>query len=336
MKRGFSVKKRFLTLGAIFLLLLSVLSGCKSNDNQAKVIKFADVGWDSIKFHNAVAMLVAEKAYGYKTDEVSATTPITTQALISGDMDVLMEMWTDNVSTYEKDISTGKYALMGTNFADNKQGFYVPRYVIEGDAKRNIKASAPDLKTVADLAKYKSVFVDDEDKSRGRIYGAISGWDIDVVMNNKYKFYGLDKDFNYFRPGSNAALDAAFTSAYEKGEPIVGYYWEPTWLTGKYDMVLLEDAPYDVTIYKAGKCACPSVNVTICTSNKTLEKAPDFAEFLKKYQTSSVLTAEALAYMSDNKANYVDTAKWFLKNHDDLLIKWLPTAKADLVRKAIK
>ena len=34
-------------------------------------------------------------------------------------------------------------------------------------------------------------------------------------------------------------------SAIERGEPWVGYNWEPTWVMGLYDMTLLEDEPYD-------------------------------------------------------------------------------------------
>lgn len=330
------MKKKLLSMVLLFLMFASIFSGCGSSAETKKVIKFADVGWDSIKFHNAVAMFVAEKAYGYGAEEVTGTTPITLQALKSGDMDVIMEMWTDNIATYDEDISAGSYVELGSNFDDNIQGLYVPRYVIEGDESRNIKASAPNLKTVADLAKYKDVFVDEEDTSKGRIYGAISGWDVDTVMQKKYEFYGLDKDFNYFHPGSDAALAAVFTSSYEKGEPIVGYYWDPTWLTGKYDLVLLEDAPYDKDKYANGETACPAVDVTVCASKEMIAKAPDFVEFLKKYKTSSALTSEALAYMQDNKANYQDTAKWFMKTHDELLNEWLTSDKADIVRNALK
>jgi ABC-type proline/glycine betaine transport system substrate-binding protein len=327
------MKKKLFTLGLTLFLCVSFLVGCKEDTDIT--VKFADVGWDSIKFHNAVAVFIAENAYGYQTEEVSATTPLTVQALKENDMDAIMEMWTDNIASYQEDISSGSYIELGTNFDDNMQGFYIPRYVIEGDSSRNIEATAPELKSVADLVHYKDVFIDEEDASMGRIYGAISGWEIDEIMYNKYKHYGLDKDFNYFHPGSNAALDAAFASAYEKGEPIVGYYWDPTWLTGKYDLVLLEDAPYDPDTYKDGKCACPSVNVTVCVSNDMMKKAPDYVEFLKNYKTSSNLTAEALAYMQDEKADYENTAKWFLLTHDELLAEWLPSKEAELVRKAL-
>ena len=33
------------------------------------------------------------------------------------------------------------------------EGWYVPRFVIEGDAKRKLEAKAPDLKNIADLGK---------------------------------------------------------------------------------------------------------------------------------------------------------------------------------------
>ena len=325
-------KKLFLSLLTL-ILTASILSGCA--EKKEVTLSFSDIGWDSIKFHNAVAMFVAENAYNYQTEEISATTPLSVQALKENDIDIVMEMWTDNIASYADDISTGSYIELGTNFDDNMQGFYVPRYVIEGDASRNLEAVAPDLKTVADLVNYKDVFVDEEDSSKGRVYGAISGWEIDTIMYNKFMYYGLDKEFNYFHPGSNAALDAAFSSAYEKGEPIVGYYWEPTWLTGKYDLVLLEDAAYDPDLFKEGKTACPSVNVTVCVSADMLKKAPDFGDFLKKYSTSSSLTAEALAYMQDEKATYTETAQWFLKSHDELITEWLPDDKAELVRNAL-
>lgn len=153
-------------------------------------------------------------------------------------------------------------------------------------------------------------------------------------MYNKYMNYGLDENFVYFRPGSDAALSAALVSAYEKGEPIVAYYWDPTWLMGKYDFVLLEDEPFNEETYKDGKTALPSVNVTVTTSNKFYdnESNKEFIDFLSKYHTSSSMTSEGLAYMQDTGADYKETAKWFLKQNDQLLDQWLSKEKADMVR----
>ena len=54
-----------------------------------------------MKFHNAVAGLIAEKAYGLKVETMNGSTPIMEAALVRGDVDVNMELWTDNVATYQ-------------------------------------------------------------------------------------------------------------------------------------------------------------------------------------------------------------------------------------------
>ncbi|SDZ11904.1 glycine betaine/proline transport system substrate-binding protein [Proteiniborus ethanoligenes] len=252
--------------------------------------------------------------------------------MLKGEIDVHMEEWTDNLATYEKDLNEGKFKDLGVNFDDNNQGFYVPRYVIEGDDERGIKAMASDLKYVWDLKKYPDVFPDAETKGMSRVYGAIPGWEVDEIMYNKYLHYNLDENFVYFRPGSDAALSSALTSAYEKGEPIVAYYWEPTWLMGKYDFVLLKDQPFDAKTYLEGKTELPSVKVNIGVSNKFYEQNPEMVEFLTKYKTSSALTSEALAYMQETESNYIETAKWFLKEHDELLDQWLNPDNAQKIK----
>lgn len=325
--------KRWIALLLCLLLCLGLFAGCGSKKQDT--IVFADAGWDSSKFHNAVAGLIAESVYGYTWSETTGSSTVLLEGMKKGEIDVFMEMWTDNIASYDEDIANGRIQEMGTNFDDNMQGFYVPRYVIEGDPERGIEPMAPELRNVADLANYASLFKDEEQPSKGRIYGAIPGWEIDNVMYKKYQHYGLDKNFVYFRPGSDASLSAAITSAYEKGEPIVAYYWEPTWLMGKYDFVLLQDAPYDPVGFVEGKTACPAVNVTISTSNAFAEKNPEFCQFLSKYRTSSALTSEALAYMQDTGANYVDTAKWFLGEHPELLDQWLAPDDVSKVEAAI-
>ena len=246
---------------------------------------------------------------------VTGTTPITHEAMIKGEIDVHLEEWTDNLATYYADLEENKFHEMGINFDDNMQGLYVPRYVIEGDEERGIAPMASGLKTVMDLKQYSSLFQDPEQKSKGRIYGCIPGWEIDSIMYNKYELYGLNESFVYFRPGSDAALAAAFTSAIDKGEAIVGYYWEPTWLIGQYDMVLLEDAPYvDDENFKAGRTECPPVTCTTAVSNQFYEKDPVICEeLIANYRTSSSLISEALAYMRVNDASVEATAMWFLK-----------------------
>jgi len=154
-------KKFLCSLFFIFITFCSSLT--QAQENKTTII-LSDAGWDSVKFHNAVAEYIGRTAFDLNFTTISGSTPIVQAALVRGDIDVNMEAWTDNIPTFEADMKTGKLINLGINFDDDRQGFYVPRYVIEGDKARNIVPMAPDLKTVRDLAKYPQLFLDDENK----------------------------------------------------------------------------------------------------------------------------------------------------------------------------
>ncbi|NLI70675.1 MAG: ABC transporter substrate-binding protein [Firmicutes bacterium] len=327
--------KKIISIVLLFALALTGIGCSEGTETGDKEIVFANAGWESIMFHNAVAGVIAEEVFGYTWTEVPGTTAVMHEGILKGEIDVNMENWTDNIAPYEGDLAAGKFEELGINFDDNYQGIYVPRYVIEGDPERGIEASAPDLKYVWDLKDHAELFPDDEKPGMGRIYGAIPGWEIDEIMHKKYLHYNLDDNFEYFRPGSDPALQAAITSAYERGEPVAAYYWEPTWLMGKYDMVLLDDEPYDKDTFLDGKCMPPAVKVTITASNKFADDETNrgFMEFLGRYRTSSQLTSEALAYMQETGTeDYVEVARWFLGEHEELVDAWLDPADAQTLK----
>ena len=302
-------------------------SGGSSTPQEKTSITFADVGWDSIKLNNALAGLVAEEVFGYTWQETPGSTPISHEALISGDVDVHMEEWTDNIPAYATDLADGKFTELGINFNDNYQGFYIPRYVAD---------QYPDLKTVKDLANYAELFPDPEDSSKGIIYGGITGWSITEIMEKKVTAYGLDEYYNYFVSGSDAVLSAAMTAAWDREEPIVAYYWEPTWLLGKYDFVLLEDDPYNPETFQDGIGACPAVTVMVAVSNDFAASNPEFCEFLSKFSMPSATISEALAYMQDNNADYQAAARWLLtESHPELIDEWLTAEQAETLKAAL-
>lgn len=329
--------KKFFALMLVLLFVGSVVSGCSNEavtDTKEPIkIIATDNGWDSQKLHNEIARIIVEHGYeGYDFDVSTGSSTMNWQAIIKGDVDLDIESWTDNVASYPDDVANGDIVNVGVLVPDSAQGLYVPKYVIEGDAERGIEPMAPDLKSVEDLKKYPELFPDDEDKTKGRIYGSIPGWMADEVLYKKYEFYGLDEMYNYTRLGSEATLFASLVSAYNLGEPWVGYCYEPTWVSGKLDIVLLEDAQYDPDLYMEGKCEFPKQELKIVSSNKFADKAPDLLEFFKKYKTGSQLIADALAYLDETKATHEETAKWLLKENDSLLDEWLPKESAERVR----
>lgn len=319
------------------LVLILILTACSGNEKTTeKVLTLADAQWDSIRVHNAIVGVIAKECYGYTTiNETSSSTPITFASLKNGEIDVYTELWQENIDSYKTDLENGEFVELGVNFSDNAQGFYVPRFVIEGDEERGIEPVAPDLKTVGDLAKYADVFPDPENAGKGRIMGAIPGWGADNYCQKIVESNGLLEMYNYASPGGEPALAASIKGAFEKGEPWVGYFWEPTYISGKYDIVRLTDVPYAPELFEQGKCDFPSNNVTVGVSNEFMQKDSELVEMLKNYSTSSDMTAKAIAYMTDNKADYETTAKWFITKYQDTVLSWLPEDKAHTLADAI-
>ena len=316
-------KKRMAAIVGLCICFSMVIpTGVVHAQDKKTKITFADVGWDSIKLCNALAGVVAENVFGYEWEEVPGSTPIAHEALINGEVDICLEEWTNNISSYEKDREAGKFTELGINYNDNHQGFYIPRYVAE---------EYPDLRTVKDLKKYASLFADPEDPQKGLILGGIPGWEITEIMEKKVEAYGLGNSFNYVEAGSNAALDSAITSAYDKKQPIVTYYWEPTWLMGKYDFVLLEDEPYQPETFRDGIGACPPVTVTVAVSNSFAEEHPEFCSFLSKFHTSSALISEGLYHMQKTGDDHEAAALWLMQEHPELVDEWLEADQKEVL-----
>jgi glycine betaine/proline transport system substrate-binding protein len=338
---------RSVRLGLVAVLLVALLvTGCGGNDGSNKnagsdkpVLTFADVSWDSVQVHNRIAGFIIEHGYGYPECQYTFgdSLPLL-QGLSKGSIDIYMEVWADNYrDAWEEILANGTVKKLGTNFPDAPQGWYVPTYMIEGDAERGIKPLAPDLKSVNDLARYGELFADPEVPNKGRFHNSPPGWKVTDYNQAKINAYGLDKTFNVFSTGSEAALTTSMVSAYEKGKPWLGYYWEPTWVMGKLSMTLLEEPEYDQSAWNENRgCAYPDAEVLIGINSKLEENAPEIIAFLKNYATTLEHNNDFLAYMSDNDGKADAAAVYFLKKYPDVWKSWIPADVGAKVAEALE
>ncbi len=334
---------------AAVLASISVISATSGASAQTceidRPIVFGNLDWDSAVFHNSVARFILEKGYGCKTDAIPGSTIPLLGGVTRGDVDVVMEVWSNNQpDIWKKGLEEKKVSEVGVNFADAVQNWYVPRYLIEGK-----QAQAKDLRSVADLPKYKKLFKDQEEPSKGRFYNCIAGWICETVNTKKLHAYELEADYVNFRPGTGAALAAAIESALKRKQPILFYYWGPSWLLGKIgdQVVPLKEPNYNDATWRtlmetkdAAKVvkatAYPKVSVVIGVNATFAEKTPKIVEFLKAYKTTSALTSQALAYMQDNDGSAEKAGLNFLKTHQDVWTKWVPTDVAQRVKAALQ
>lgn len=332
-RKNYIFKVVVLVFGISFLLL----SFSSYATAASKKLVLADVGWDSVQVHNRIAGFILEHGYGYKVEYMPGETIPLFAGLARGDIDINMEVWIANQKeAYDKAIKAGQVVDLGSNFPDSWQGWLVPTYMIKGDPKRGIKPMAPDLKSIEDLPKYWKLLKDPEDPSKGRFFNSVPGWECTKINTKKLKAYGLDKYYNDFITGSDAALNGSMAAAFKKGEPWLGYYWAPTWVLGILDMTPIEEPPYDKKLWDTNyACAYPAVRVNIVVNASLQKRAPEIVEFLKKYETTQAMANKFLAYMRDKKANTQAAAIWFLKNYEDLWTGWVPENVAKKVKTAL-
>lgn len=303
-------------------------------------VVFGGLDYGSAAFHTAVARTILEEGYGCQTEVIPGATLVLNQGLARGDLDVLMEVWTANTAQAFLDAeSEGQVERLGATFPDATEGWFVPRYVVEG-----ADAPAPDLKSVTDLAQYKDLFADPEEPGKGRFLNCVAGWVCEIVNTKKLHAYGLDEDYTNVRPGAGAALEAAVESAVLREKPVLFYHWAPTWLIGKYDFVRVGEPAYDAAVWKTmmdsdeptEATAYPETRVVIGANTEFTEAAPALRTFLDAYGTTAAQTSSALAYMEGEDASPEDTAAMFLRDNPDVWRGWIPQNVAAKVSKAIE
>ena len=313
--------------------------------SQGKSVRFAGITWESGSFTSEVLRYVLKNGYGCNTDEVPGSTAATETALSRNDLQVWAEQWTGRSEIIAGAVKAGSVKLVGDTLpGGTKEGWYVPDYVVHGDTKRGIKASAPSLDSVDELPKYKALFVDDEEPDRGRFLDCPSGWDCERVNTRLLKLLKLDGDYTNFRPGTGAALDAAISSAYQRGKPILTYYWEPAALMAKYKFVQLKMPPFNDACWKtlraensANQCASSYLvsHLKIGVSTPFYQAEPDVMAFFSKVSFPLDFLNTTILDMTEHKVDAQTEAAKFLKEHPDMWKAWVPADVAAKVQKSL-
>ena len=299
---------------------------------------FAGLDWASASLHNHIAGQILQAGFGCEYTDIPGSTIPMVQGLVRGDVDINMEIWFNTApDLYHEAADAGDVLDLGLNMTAAEMSFLVPRYVIEGDPERGIEPMAPDLKSVADLARYAEVFKDPEQPDMGRYYNCIIGWQCELTNNKKMDAYGLNDHFTNFRPGAAPALDASIAGAYAKGEAWLGYYWGPTPLLGSYPMIQLEEPEWSQECWDGDRgCAFPPSVVNVAVSKEFSEMASeDMVAFLGAYEMDQMLVSAYLARQSSTDAEWADVARDFLKAEPGVWTAWVSDEVAGRIQAAL-
>lgn len=209
-------------------------------------------------------------------------------------------------------------------------------------------APARGPKSVTGQPRFKALIHDPEEPGKGRDLNGLAGWRCELVSTKKLHAYGLKAHFTNLRPGTGAALDTAFVSAFKRKRPVLFDDRGPTWLPGQVGdpVVMLGEPPhYGVTwatpdlvegpLGARRATACPLVEARIDDSKACLDRAPRSRALLRRDRTGAAHVSEAIVSMQRTEWRADDTARHFLKTHPELRTRWVPSEVAGRVRAAL-
>lgn len=305
-------------------------------------VSIVAMNWQSAEVLANLDSFILEHGYGCSPEIVSGdTVPSLTSIVERGQPDFAPEGWIGLVpEVIEGGINDGKIVFMGDPLPDGgQQGWWIPKYFADAN---------PEIKTIDDAFAHPELFPSPEDPSKGAVINGPAGWGGTIITAQMFKAYdGAGHNFVLVDTGSAAGLDGSIARAYERQEPWLGFYWEPTALLGKYEMVRLghgvefDQAEWD-RCSSVADCPDPKKNDWPADVVKTVvatgfaDRAPQgVKDYLGKRSWPNSTVNALMAWMTDNQATGEDGARHFLEENAETWEAWVTPEAAEQIKAAL-
>lgn len=327
------------------LLGVALLAGSNVALAECGDIQIAEWNWASGELMANVDKIILEAGYNCSVEMVPGATTTTFASMNEkGQPDVAGELWINAVrdplnAAFEAGSLHSANAGPITGLGE---GWWIPPHTAE---------KHPELKTVLDVLERPDLFPDVEDPSKGAFVGCPAGWGCQLANANLFRAFDMEaKGWKLVDPGSAAGLDGSMTKAVEREQNWFGYYWSPTAMIGKHNMVKLDfgvpfagSENWDGCIALAEQdCADPQPSAwtesevhTVVTDEFRTNAGEEVMDYLGKRVFPGDVMNGMLVYMGDNQAGGEDAAIEFLLEHEDVWSSWVSAEVADKVKAAL-
>ncbi|WP_117233854.1 ABC transporter substrate-binding protein [Vibrio maerlii] len=327
-------------LSTLSILVLSSFSA-HSYAEQCGEFTIADMNWNSASLIAHVDQFILNEGLGCEADLIPGdSVPTGTSMIEKGQPDVAPEMWTNGIKeALDKGISEKRLRLAGKSLVNGgEEGFWVPDYLVE---------QYPEMKTIEGVAKHANLFEHPEDDEMFAFYGCPAGWTCQITAGHLFEALNLEEHkFEMIDPGSGAALAGTIAKAYERKKPWFGYYWSPTPVLGKYNMVKVDfESGTDIAEFQncttQPECENPQVTmypsapVYTLTTEEFAQREPTAYQYFESRGFTNQQMSELLAWMEDEQADAEEAMYYFFENYEDVWKSWVSQDIAMKVQNAL-
>ena len=308
-------------LSSVFLLVAAA-SG-NANAGECGSVTIADMNWNSATLIANIDQFILEHGYGCDAELIPGDTmPTGTSMIEKGQPDVAPELWSNSLKdALDKGVEEKRLRYAGKALVNGgEEGFWVPAYLVK---------QYPEMATIEGVIKHADLFTHPEDDSKSAFYSCPAGWTCQITSEHLFNAMELDShQFDMVDPGTGAALAATIAKAYEREKPWFGYYWSPTPVLGKYEMIQVDfGSGIDVDEFRScttqPDCESPKVTmyppapVHTVTTESFAQNEPLAYEYFANRGYSNQQMSELLAWMEDNQADAEEAMYYFLENYTD-------------------
>ncbi len=303
-----------------------------------ETITIAEMTWLSASALAYVTDTILSEGYGCNTEIVPGdTVPTATSMLNKNEPHIAPELWISTAESIWNDMmEKGNVYKASDVFSEGGQeGWWIPDYVAEEN---------PGLKAITDVKDYAHLFTEAATGDEGRFYACPPGWGCEIININLFKALEMDEEYELFSPGSGANLKASIARKVTREEPILTYYWGPTAVIGRYNLVRLEMPAYEPEKFVCltdPNCENPQLSdwkpgeVAVAVVSELKDKAPNVTAFLEKMTVPNDAINAVLAWGDEMSASPEETANYFFENYPEVWTQWVPEDVANKVKQSM-
>ena len=335
---SFLAGRRWLSATAAGLCTIGLITGCTpqeaSETGSASVnsavadalkgegkVQFATVG-DLEQDVQANLMSAVVNELGGKAEVLQGANTETMAAAAKGQPIAGMAFWKwQQPELWDKYAATGGIVEVGTTDYPGEEGWYVPTYVIKGDDKRGIAPACPGLPNWEALNDCAAVFATAKTGTKGQYMSGAESWAF--AYGDPQRIENLKLNYQMVFAGSEAALYADLTRAYEQGKPWLGLMWRPNYMTQKYDLTRVEFPPYTPECWgKTYACQWPETVIYQWASSTIQKDHPTVWKILKNYDLNNDQLQEIQGKVIDEGRSPEEAVKEWMQENREVWTHW--------------
>ena len=315
-----------LVLVSLIVFAMMLIAACSSNEEQGTLV-LIEQDWDGQIVTTAVARILLEEKMGLSVEQkfAPADSAAMFAGLESGEYHFACCNWPSFSKGFLNDFVDGRGTVerIGPTRLLGSNGWFLPRYMVEGDSSRGISPTAPNLRSHQDMNQYSDVFATADTDGKGRLLDFTPAWD----YRNQERLDALDIDYQVIFSGSEAASFAELDATYQRGDPMLLVMWAPHWSHAKYDLIEIGLPDHTSNCYPDGggfDCGFPSDEIAKLGWPQLEDEFPEAYKFFQNFTVTNDHQNEMVLAMTEGGKAPAAAARDWVDANESIWRSWIP------------